>query len=56
MLDWIQANAIAVVVVAVVVGLLLTAVIMHRRRNFGFGRVIGKPEDPERVRRQNPPD
>ena len=55
-MNWIQANAFALAVVAVIVGVLLTVVIMSRRRNFGYGREIGKPADRDKVRRQNPPD
>lgn len=56
MLEWIQANTVALVVVAVIVAVLLTIVIFSRRRNFGYGRAKGKPADPGNVRRQNPPD
>lgn len=56
MSEWIRANAFAFIVVAVIVGVLLTVLIMSRRRNFGYGRTKGKPADPAEVRRQNPPD
>ena len=56
MFEWIEANAILVTVIAVIVGVLVTAVIFRRRRNFGYGRRKAEPADPVEVRRQNPPD
>jgi len=55
-LEWVYANALAIIVVAVLVAVLLTVLIFSRRRNFGYGRAKGKPADPAEVRRQNPPD
>ena len=55
-MEWIHANVLAIVVVAVIVTVLLTVVIFRRRRNFGDGPVKGKPADPAKVRRENPPD
>jgi hypothetical protein len=56
MFNWLQANLVAFTIVAVIVVVLLTVVIFSRRRNFGYGRVKGKPANPTEVRRQNPPD
>ena len=55
MMNWIQANVAVFVVIALIVAVLLTVVIF-KRRNFGYGRKQAEPSNPDRVRRQNPPD
>jgi len=56
--EWIQSNLPALLLVAVGIALAvyLTIRIFGRRRNFDRGFKKGTAANPQRVKRQNPPD
>jgi len=56
--EWIQDNlpALLLVAVGIAVAVFLTIRTMSRRRNLDRGLEKGTAADPEKVKRQNPPD
>lgn len=56
--EWIQSNLPALLLVAagIAIAVWLTIRTLSRRRNLGRGPEKGEAANPQRVKRQNPPD